>query len=79
MVGILKPSKGCIKYKGSPIKYSKKFLRNIEKVNIVFQDPDKQLFYSNVYDDVAFSLRNLNFDEKKWQKRLKMYYKSGWL
>lgn len=72
MVGILKPSKGCIKYKGSPIKYSKKFLREYrKKVNIVFQDPDKQLFYSNVYDDVAFSLRNLNFDEEEVAKKVK--------
>lgn len=71
MVGILKPSKGCIKYKGSPIKYSKKFLREYrKKVNIVFQDPDKQLFYSNVYDDVAFSLRNLNFDEEEVVKKV---------
>ena len=71
MVGILKPSKGCVKYKGSPIKYSKKFLREYrKKVNIVFQDPDKQLFYSNVYDDVAFSLRNLNFDEEEVVKKV---------
>ena len=66
MVGILKPSKGCVKYKGRPISYDKGFLREYRKrVNIVFQDPDKQLFYSNVYDDVAFSLRNLDYREEE--------------
>ena len=72
MVGILKPSKGCIKYDNSHIQYSKKFLREYrKKVNIVFQDPDKQLFYSNVYDDLAFSLRNLNYSEEEIEIRVK--------
>ncbi len=38
---------------------------------MVFQDPDKQLFYSKVYDDVAFSLRNLDFSEKEIKIRVK--------
>lgn len=72
MVGILKPSKGCIKYDNSHIQYSKKFLREYrKKVNIVFQDPDKQLFYSNVYDDLAFSLRNLNYSKEEIEIRVK--------
>ncbi len=77
IIGILKPSKGRIKYKDLPLEYSKKFLREYrKKVNIVFQDPDKQLFYSNVYDDLAFSLRNLNYNEEqiaiKIEKALKI-------
>ena len=64
MLGILKPSKGSIKYKGKELKYDKKSLREYRKeVSIVFQDSEKQLFYSNVYDDVAFTLRNLDFKE----------------
>lgn len=64
ILGILKPSKGHIKFKGSPIKYDKKSLREYRKeVSIVFQDSEKQLFYSRVYDDVAFTLRNLDYDE----------------
>ena len=71
IIGILKPNKGKIKYKNIPIKYNKKFLREYrQKVNIVFQDPDKQLFYSNVYDDVAFSLRNLGFAEEKIKEKV---------
>lgn len=72
ILGILKPSRGQIKYKNKPIKYNKKFLREYrKKVNMVFQDPDKQLFYSKVYDDVAFSLRNLDFSEKEIKIRVK--------
>ena len=71
IIGILKPNKGQVKYKSTSIKYNKKFLREYrQKVNIVFQDPDKQLFYSNVYDDVAFSLRNLGFNEEEIKEKV---------
>ena len=71
VLGILKPTKGFIKFKNSKLKYSKKDLREYrKKVSIVFQDPEKQLFYSMVYDDIAFALRNLNFPEEEIQKRV---------
>ncbi|WP_077369024.1 energy-coupling factor ABC transporter ATP-binding protein [Anaerosalibacter sp. Marseille-P3206] len=71
MIGILKPKSGAILYKDSPIEYNKKFLREYRKqVNIVFQDPDKQIFYSNVCDDVAFALRNLGYDEDEISNRV---------
>ncbi len=71
IMGILKPTSGQIIYKGKPIKYQKKFLREYRsKVNMVFQDPDRQLFFSRVYDDVAFSLRNLNFSEVEVSERV---------
>lgn len=64
IMGILKPTKGSIVYNDSPIKYDKAYLRQYRKqVNIVFQNPDQQLFYSNVFDDVAFSLRNIGISE----------------
>lgn len=66
ILGMLKPKKGLVKYKGKPLKYDKRSLREYRKdVSIVFQDPEKQIFYSKVYDDVAFSLRNLNIKEDK--------------
>lgn len=71
MLGILKPTKGLIKYKGKQLKYDKKSLRSYRKeVSIVFQDSEKQLFYSRVYDDVAFTLRNLDFNEDKIKIRV---------
>ena len=64
IMGILRPSKGEVRYNNTSLKYDKKYLREYRKqVNIVFQNPDQQLFYSNVFDDIAFSLRNLDVDE----------------
>lgn len=66
ILGMLKPTKGVVKYKNSALKYDKRFLREYRKnVSIVFQDPEKQIFYSRVYDDVAFALRNLDMEEDK--------------
>jgi cobalt/nickel transport system ATP-binding protein len=71
LVGILKPSEGNIFYDGKLLGYKKKDLYNLRKeVGIVFQDPDKQIFYSRVYDDVAFSLRNIGINEKEIEKRV---------
>ncbi len=64
LMGILKPIEGKIFYNESQIKYDKKSLYNLRKeVGIVFQDPEKQIFYSRVYDDLAFAFRNIGIDE----------------
>lgn len=65
VLGVLRPQKGSISFKGKKLKYDKRSLREYrEKVTMVFQDPEKQLFYSKVYDDVAFVLRNLDYSEE---------------
>ena len=70
-MGILKATEGEILYKNNRLKYNKKSLYNLRKeVGIVFQDPDKQIFYSMVYDDLAFALRNIGMDEKTIKKRI---------
>ncbi|HSQ33274.1 MAG TPA: ATP-binding cassette domain-containing protein [Peptostreptococcaceae bacterium] len=69
--GILKPTYGEILYKGKHLKYNKKSLYELRKdIGIVFQDPDKQIFYSNVYDDIAFALRNIGLDEDTIKTRV---------
>lgn len=71
LMGILKPSKGSIIYRDNPIKHDKSYLREYrKKINIVFQDPDHQIFYSNVFDDIAFALRNMSVDEEIIKKRV---------
>ena len=71
LMGILKATEGEILYKNNRLKYNKKSLYNLRKeVGIVFQDPDKQIFYSMVYDDLAFALRNIGMDEKTIKKRI---------
>ena len=71
LVGILKPTEGEIKFKDKDMKYDKKSLYSLRKdVGIVFQDPDKQIFYSKVYDDIAFALRNIGLDEDIINQRI---------
>ena len=70
-MGILKPTEGEILYKNNKLKYDKKSLYNLRKdVGIVFQDPEKQIFYSMVYDDLAFALRNIGLDRKNIKVRI---------
>lgn len=71
LTGILKPCSGEIKYNEEKINYKKKSLYNLrKKVGIVFQDPEKQIFYSKVYDDIAFTMRNIGLDEKEIKNRV---------
>lgn len=72
LLGINKPTKGKVYFDDKPLTYNKKALFALrKKVSIVFQDPDQQIFYSNVRDDVAFALRNLGVSEREVEKRVK--------
>lgn len=71
ILGLLKRDKGDIIVDGEELRYDKKSLLNYRKnVTMVFQDPDNQIFYSNVFDDTAFTLRNLGFDEETVKERV---------
>lgn len=69
--GILKPTKGEILFNKVPLKYSHKELKKIrQKVGIVFQDPDIQLFSANVYQEVSFGAMNLNLEKAEVIRRV---------
>lgn len=71
ILGLLKREKGDIIVDGEELRYDKKSLLNYRKnVTMVFQDPDNQIFYSNVFDDTAFTLRNLGYDEETVKERV---------
>ena len=36
-----------------------------KKVGIVFQNPDNQILFNNVYEDLAFAIRNLKLDNEE--------------
>ena len=73
LMGILKPTCGEILYNNKPLKHDKKSLYNLRKeVGVVFQDPEKQIFYSRVYDDLAFALRNIGMNEKEIKTRIEV-------
>ncbi|EMA3640665.1 ATP-binding cassette domain-containing protein [Providencia stuartii] len=68
--GILKPQSGLVLWRSAPLKYDKKSLQELRKnVTTVFQDPDMQIFYTDVDSDIAFALRNLGVEEEEIKRR----------
>jgi len=69
--GIYKPTTGAVLFKGLPLDYSRKGLKNLRKsVGIVFQDPDSQLFSANVYQDISFWAVNMKLPAEEVRKRV---------
>lgn len=70
--GILEPTSGNVKVDGELLGYKKKDLLKVrQKVGIVFQNPDDQLFAPTVMEDVAFGPMNLDLSEEDVEKRVK--------
>lgn len=69
--GILRPDKGEIIIDGEKLKYDKKSLIKFrQKVGLVFQNPDDQIFAPSVEEDVAFGPLNLKLPMEEVQKRV---------
>jgi len=68
IAGLLSPEKGEIKVLGEDTT-SKSFQKLRQKVGIVFQDPDDQLFNQSVIEDVAYGPKNLRVPENIIQER----------
>ncbi|WP_346889601.1 ABC transporter ATP-binding protein [Clostridium sp. UBA1056] len=69
LMGVLFPNKGEVLV--GDIHVTKKTLPMIrQRLGMVFQDPDDQLFMTTVYDDVAFGPRNYKLDEKEVESRV---------
>lgn len=69
IMGLLFPDTGEILV--GDVRVTKKTLPMIrQRLGMVFQDPDDQLFMTNVYDDVAFGPRNYKLDEKEVEDRV---------
>lgn len=69
IAGIYKVSNGEILVDGINTKSKKEFLNLRKKISIVFQNPDSQILFPRVYDDVEFVIKNLNLDNS--QERIK--------
>ncbi|MDR3287815.1 MAG: energy-coupling factor ABC transporter ATP-binding protein [Peptococcaceae bacterium] len=69
LMGLIFPSQGKIVIGDIPL--SKKTLPLIrQRMSMVFQDPDDQLFMTTVFDDVAFGPRNLKLEEAEVTARV---------
>ncbi|WP_027365203.1 energy-coupling factor transporter ATPase [Desulfotruncus alcoholivorax] len=68
--GLLQPTSGRVSVFGDDI--STRINRNSlwSKVGLVFQFPERQIFSSSVYEDIAFGPRNLGLDENEVKHRV---------
>jgi cobalt/nickel transport system ATP-binding protein len=70
--GILRPSSGKVFVDDQPLNYDRKSLMDIrQKVGIVFQNPDDQLFAPTVMEDIAFGPFNMGLNQDEVEKRVK--------
>ena len=69
LMGILFPDQGEVLL--GDVHLTKKTLPMMrQRLGMVFQDPDDQLFMTTVYDDVAFGPRNYKLDEREVAERV---------
>jgi cobalt/nickel transport system ATP-binding protein len=69
--GILKPTTGYVKIEGNPVNYERKGLKELrQRIGIVFQNPDDQLFAPTVAEDVAFGPLNLDLPKEEVESRV---------
>lgn len=69
LMGVLFPGGGEVLV--GDVHVTKKTLPMIrQRLGMVFQDPDDQLFMTTVYDDVAFGPRNYKLDEAEVESRV---------
>ena len=70
--GLLKPTAGSIALDGVDIWANKKVTRQARfRVGLVFQYPEYQLFEETVYKDIAFGPKNMGFDHKEVDRRVR--------
>jgi energy-coupling factor transport system ATP-binding protein len=70
--GLIKPTSGQVIINGKEITRERVKLKDIrQKIGLVFQYPEHQLFEETIYDDVAFAPRNLGLSEEEVHQRVK--------
>ena len=69
--GLTEPTSGHVELDGEKIVYEREELLKLrQKVGIVFQDPNDQLFAPTVKEDVAFGPMNLGLEYEEVEKRI---------
>jgi cobalt/nickel transport system ATP-binding protein len=58
-MGLLRPSSGKIEILGRPVREERDFASSRQRIGLLFQDSDDQLFSPTVLEDVAFGPLNL--------------------
>lgn len=64
--GVHRPQAGQVLFRGVPVRYDRKGLLDLrQRVGIVFQDPNDQLFSANVRGDISFGPLNLGWSQER--------------
>lgn len=71
--GINKTKEGKIIVDNIDLSDNKNFFEIRKKVGIVFQNPENQIIFNNVHDDIAFGIKNLDLDNQ--EERIKLALK----
>ena len=66
--GLVVPDEGTVTVDGLDTRTEGKAVRR--KVGFVFQDPDTQIVYPTVEEDIAFGLKNLKLDKAEIARRV---------
>ena len=65
IAGIVKPKIGEILVDNINTKNKEKFAELRKTIGIVFQNPENQIIFNNVHDDIIFALNNLEVEDKE--------------
>lgn len=68
--GLVKFKNGKIEINNLDLSNKKQALEIRKNVAIVFQNPEHQIIFDRVYDDIAFGLKNLGFSNEEIEKRI---------
>jgi energy-coupling factor transport system ATP-binding protein len=68
--GLEPPTKGAVIINGINTKQKKSFLTLRKQVGIVFQNPENQLVFEKVRDDITFGLKNIGLEKEAIDKRI---------
>lgn len=70
LAGLERPNRGEITVGGINTKDKKSFLALRRLAGIVFQNPENQLVFEKVKDDISFGLKNMGFEQDEIERRI---------
>ena len=71
IAGLDMPTKGKIVIDDICTSSKKDIFKLRQTVNTVFQNPENQILFDNVYDELSFALHNLKYDDETIEKNIK--------